>query len=73
MSGCLRSMNFSLIINWRLVDYMGASRGLRQGGLFSPFLFIVVLDRLRRSIKIAKMYNLVECIYVGTNSVKVSP
>lgn len=70
--GCLRSVNFSVIINGRPRGHFGASRGLRQGDPLSPFLFILVGDVLSRMVTKACDKGVVKGFEVGNKKVKLS-
>ena len=44
-------MQFSVLVNGSLVDFFGSSRGLRQGDLLSPLLFLVIMEVFSRMVK----------------------
>ena len=47
------TVKFSILINGCPSDFFGSSRGLRQGDLFSPFLFDIVMEALSRMLDAA--------------------
>jgi len=49
------SSNFSILVNGSPSDIFIPSKGLRQGDPLCPFLFILVMEGLGRSIKHAKV------------------
>ena len=44
-------MQFSVLVNGTPVDFFGSSRGLRQGDLLSPLLFLVMIEVFSRMVK----------------------
>ena len=70
--GCVKSANFSIMINGRPRGVFSASRGLRQGDPLSPFLFILVVDCLGRLVDRAKECHLVKGFCVGKENISVS-
>ena len=64
--------NFSVMMNGKLRGCFGASRGLRQGCLLSPFLFIIRADMLGRLMDKAYEQVLIQGFTVGREAVHVS-
>ena len=62
----------SIIINGSLTKPFRMERGLRQGDLLSPFLFVLVVDVLNRILSRAVLEGLVEGIRIGNNEVNLS-
>ena len=48
---CISIVQFSVLINGSLVDFFGSSRGLRQGGLLSPMLFLIMMEVFSRMLR----------------------
>eukprot|EP00253_Pinus_taeda_P033746 PITA_33746 len=48
---CISTPNFSILVNGTPLKTFKASRGIRQGDLISPFLFILVVEGLGRYLK----------------------
>ena len=47
---CLSTVRFSILINGSPCGFFGSSRGLRQGDLLSPLLFVLVMEALGRML-----------------------
>lgn len=48
---CLQSMSFSALVEGSSTETFHASRGVRQGDPFSPFMFIAMLEMFNRRLK----------------------
>ena len=47
---CLSTVCFSILINGSPCGFFGSTRGLKQGDLFSPLLFVLVMEALERML-----------------------
>ena len=47
----ITTVRFSIIVNGSPVGFFGSSRGLRQGDLLSPLLFLLIMEVLSRILK----------------------
>ena len=65
-------MFFSIFINGRPRGKFKGSRGLRQGDLLSPFLFILVVDGLSRLMEKIRNCGIVKGFEVGKEKVLAS-
>jgi hypothetical protein len=54
--------SYSFLINGALAKPLWPSRGIRQGDLLSPFMFILMMEGLSRSIKSATTVREITCI-----------
>ena len=44
-------VQFSVLINESPTDFLGSSRGLRQGNLLSPILFFIMMEVFSRMLR----------------------
>lgn len=72
MWGCIRNVQYSILINGTLKGSIQASRGLRQGDPLSPFLFLLVVDVLSQLIVKGVEGNIIEPFRVSSNEVTLS-
>ena len=70
--GCLSSVEYSVILNERPRGKFKGTRGLRQGDPLSPFLFTLVVDVFGRMTDKLVSRNLVDCLEIGREKIKVS-
>ncbi|GKA16393.1 RNA-directed DNA polymerase, eukaryota [Tanacetum coccineum] len=70
--GCLESSMASVLVNGSPTDEFQVHRGLRQGDLLSPFLFILVMKGLHIVIENAMSAGRLLGIQVGTDNIAVS-
>eukprot|EP00253_Pinus_taeda_P012671 PITA_12671 len=61
------SSRFSILVNGSPLEIFIPSRGLRQGDPLSPFLFILMMEGLGRSIKHAKAMGKIEGLQLSEN------
>ena len=72
IQGCLESATVSVLVNGSPTEEFKPSRGLRQGDLLAPFLFIVVTEGLAGLVRQAVKNNLLTGISIGRNEVAIS-
>ena len=48
---CISTVQFSVLFNGFVADFFGSSRGLRQGDLLSPMLFLVMMEVFNKMMK----------------------
>ena len=72
IKACISTVRFSIIVNGSSVGFFGSFRGLRQGDLLSPFLFLLIMEVLSRILKKTKDCGLLRGFHVGpSNSIGV--
>nr|GEZ14970.1 putative RNA-directed DNA polymerase, eukaryota, reverse transcriptase zinc-binding domain protein [Tanacetum cinerariifolium] len=70
--GCLTSSFSLVIVNGSPTKEFDIQRGLRQGDLLFPFLFIIVVEALHINFQEAKAKGIFDGIKIGSNKVDVS-
>ena len=65
--GCIKSSSFVVLINGAPSNIFHPSRGLRQGCSLSPFLFLLIVEALRRSIHNAREVRMIKGVKVANH------
>lgn len=65
---CISITSFALMVNGDPSTFFPATRGLKQGDLLSPLLFIIVMEEVNKLIEKAKNLQLLRGIEVGNFS-----
>jgi len=71
VKGCLESMSVSVLVNGSPTVEFRPIRGLRQGDLLAPFLFLIIPEGLVRLVRQALKANLLNGVKVERNEVEV--
>jgi hypothetical protein len=66
MYQCVSMVRFSVLINGTPEDFFDNSRGVRQGDLLSPILFVVVMEAFSRMMNVAVEIGLLVGFLVGS-------
>ena len=61
---CATTPHFSVKINGQLHGFFRGGRGLRQGDLLSPYLFVMIMQVLQ-GVWLAGMLNLLNSSFIG--------
>ncbi|KAJ9566895.1 hypothetical protein OSB04_002861 [Centaurea solstitialis] len=69
---CLESASVSILVNGAPTKEFKMSRGIRQGDLLAPFLFLIVAEGLHVLMLEAKEKGLFEGVKVGKDGVEIS-
>ena len=72
IKGCLESASVSVLVNGSPTKEFFPMKGLRQGDLLAPFLFLIVAEGLAGVSRMAKEKNLIDSLEVGRDKVKVN-
>ncbi|XP_072060145.1 uncharacterized mitochondrial protein AtMg01250-like [Arachis hypogaea] len=69
---CIRSASIFIMVNGAPSKPFKMERGLRQGDLLSPFLFVLVVDALNRMIGEAVRNRRIAPLLVGRDNIELS-
>lgn len=64
---CISTNTLFILINGVIDGYFLGKRGLHQGDPLSPFLFIIIIEALGRSIQVSSCVGLIEGIKLTRN------
>ena len=69
---CIRSVSYSVILNGLPIGYIKPSRGLCQGDLLLPYLFLMCVMGLQSLLRKAKLEGQIHGVAICRNNPKVS-
>lgn len=70
--GCVRSVNFAVLLNGQPGNKFVPSRGLRHGDPLSPYLFLMVNDILSRMLGLASETNKLQGVRISPHGPSIS-
>ena len=65
---CIKTVRFSILVNGEPIGFFPSERGLRQGDPFSPFLFILAMEGLNSTVRVATQKNWLKGFKVGNQA-----
>ena len=65
---CIKIARFSILVNGEPIGFFPSERGLRQGDPFSPFLFILAMEGLNSTVRVATQKNWLKGLKVGNQA-----
>ena len=72
IKACITIVQFSILVNGSMTGFFGSSRGLRQGDMLSPLLFLLIMEVLSWILKKTVDSGLLHGFHVGlVNSIGV--
>nr|GEZ73132.1 RNA-directed DNA polymerase, eukaryota, reverse transcriptase zinc-binding domain protein [Tanacetum cinerariifolium] len=72
IKACLRNARSSILVNGSPLKEFEIFRGLRQGDLLSPFLFILAMEGLHAIVSKAANLGIFKCTSLGANNLCIS-
>ena len=69
---CVRSVTYSVMINGQQCEHIKPSRGIRQGDLLSPYLFLLCAEGLSGLLNKAKEKKMIKGVSVARNGPQVT-
>ena len=67
---CISTVQFSILVNKAPADFFGSMRGLRQGDLLSPMLFLVMMEVFSKILKKVEGAGLISDFKADVDGVK---
>ncbi|KAH1056702.1 hypothetical protein J1N35_034767 [Gossypium stocksii] len=69
---CLKTVIYSILVNGKEGQKFHATRGLKQGDLLSPYLFLIYSEGLSTLMRLAEKEGLIEGAKVSRSGLKIS-
>jgi hypothetical protein len=67
IQACITTNTFSVLVNGQPTDFFKPGRGIRQGCPLSPYLFVVAINELSKSLQQQLQTNQLTGISLGPN------